>query len=47
MITEHSGAFLVDCQIKKDGIKAHALGDENAERLWKLSEELVGEKFEF
>ncbi|KAF3907292.1 hypothetical protein ABW21_db0201513 [Orbilia brochopaga] len=43
----HNGAFLADCQIKPiTGAEAEwATGTENAERLWKLSEELVGEKF--
>jgi NAD(P)-dependent dehydrogenase (short-subunit alcohol dehydrogenase family) len=40
------GAFLVDCQIS-DRADARAVSGENAERLWRLSEELVGEKFEW
>lgn len=41
---ENYGAFLVDCQISD---KAHplAVSSAEAEKLWKLSEELVKEKF--
>lgn len=41
---ENYGVYLVDCQISD---KAHSLAvsSDEAERLWKLSEELVGEKF--
>ena len=40
--------FLSDCQFTKDPeiVAPWALDEEGAERLWKLSEELVGEKFE-
>ncbi|KAJ6263970.1 LOW QUALITY PROTEIN: hypothetical protein Dda_0108 [Drechslerella dactyloides] len=46
-IESHNGAFLTDCQIKPiPGPEAEwATGKENTERLWKLSEEIVGEKF--
>lgn len=37
------GAFLMDCQISE--APAFAVGIEPAEKLWKLSEELVGETF--
>lgn len=41
-----SGAYLADCAVQEPG-KAYAGDKEGAERLWKLSEEMVGEKFEF
>ncbi len=41
---ENYGAFLVDCQIS-DAALAKATESKEAERLWRLSEELVGEKF--
>lgn len=41
-----SGAYLNDCVIPTEPLKEHATGMEKAEKLWKLSEELVGEKFE-
>ncbi|CAG8961523.1 hypothetical protein HYFRA_00013940 [Hymenoscyphus fraxineus] len=39
--------FLSHCQLRTDPsyVAPHALSEENAERLWSLSEELVGEKF--
>ena len=42
---EHSGAFLVDAQIFDEPLLPHAADEGNAEKLWELSEKLVGEKF--
>ncbi|CCC11793.1 unnamed protein product [Sordaria macrospora k-hell] len=46
---EEDGVFLSDCQFTKDPelVAPWALDEGNAERLWGLSEELVGENFEF
>ena len=41
---EGKGAFLSDCQIE-GGVPLWVTSWEGAERLWGLSEELVGEKF--
>ncbi|KIW31494.1 uncharacterized protein PV07_03138 [Cladophialophora immunda] len=41
---ENYGAYLSDCQIN-GGANARAVSKSNADRLWKLSEELVGEEF--
>jgi NAD(P)-dependent dehydrogenase (short-subunit alcohol dehydrogenase family) len=41
---ENYGAFLMDCQIT-DKAKPSSVSSDEAEKLWKLSEELVGEKF--
>ncbi|KIX95437.1 uncharacterized protein Z520_08954 [Fonsecaea multimorphosa CBS 102226] len=41
---ENFGAYLSDCQIN-DGANARAVSNKNADRLWILSEELVGESF--
>ncbi len=41
---ETKGLYLVDCQITEPA--PHAKDPVAAERLWKLSEELVGEKFD-
>lgn len=41
-----SGAFLRDAQIYREPIKEHATDPENAKKLWALSEEIVGQKFE-
>ncbi|PVH94821.1 NAD(P)-binding protein [Periconia macrospinosa] len=46
-IVERNGAYLSDCSVEHEGPWVeHAKGKENAEKLWALSEELVGEKFE-
>ncbi|EPS38396.1 hypothetical protein H072_7872 [Dactylellina haptotyla CBS 200.50] len=46
-IESQNGAFLADCQVKPitEPEAAWATGKENYDRLWKLSEELVGEDF--
>ncbi|TLD19781.1 hypothetical protein PspLS_09530 [Pyricularia sp. CBS 133598] len=46
----HNGAYLVDCHVADpsvDFVMPWATSEVEAERLWKLSEELVGEKFEW
>jgi NAD(P)-dependent dehydrogenase (short-subunit alcohol dehydrogenase family) len=45
-IEGNEGGFLNDCVVE-EGVVEYARSGENAERLWGLSEELVGEKFEF
>lgn len=40
-----SGSFLRDCRLMTSPVKPWAQGKENADRLWKLSEKLVGENF--
>ncbi|KAF3902277.1 hypothetical protein ABW20_dc0106076 [Dactylellina cionopaga] len=46
-LESQNGAFLIDCQVKPitGDEAAWATGKENYDRLWKLSEELVGEEF--
>lgn len=44
-IENQSGAYLEDCQIAEP--EPYALDLEKAEKLWSLSEGLVGEKFDF
>jgi hypothetical protein len=41
----HSGSYLEDCQIHDDKCPEWAKDIENAEKLWKLSEALVNQKF--
>lgn len=41
----HSGTFLSDCQIFKTA--DYTTNPQYAEKLWTLSEKIVGEKFEF
>ena len=43
----HSGAFLVDCNIWTEPLRPHAVGSDKAEKLWTVSEKLVGEKFAY
>lgn len=43
--TGSSGAFLQNCMLKPVE-QDYAKGKENADRLWALSEKLVGEKFD-
>lgn len=40
-----NGAYLRDGNVAKDPLPEFARGVENEEKLWRLSEELVGEKF--
>ncbi len=45
---EHNGAYLQDCQAAPDeDLKRYAVDKTSAARLWKLSEELVGQNFDF
>ncbi|KAG6988958.1 hypothetical protein G7Y79_00067g095730 [Physcia stellaris] len=46
-LSSHNGAFLVDAAIWKEPLREHAVGSDKAEKLWALSEKLVGEKFDY
>jgi NAD(P)-dependent dehydrogenase (short-subunit alcohol dehydrogenase family) len=53
-LTAHGGTYLADCQLgerggnpSKRGMADHILDAEAAARLWTLSEDLVGETFDF
>lgn len=43
-LDDEAGVYLEDCQLKRPS--KWAVDPEKAERLWKLSEEMVGERFE-
>jgi NAD(P)-dependent dehydrogenase (short-subunit alcohol dehydrogenase family) len=52
-LADHNGAYLADCQLgvedgnpNSTGFSSYILDDANTDRLWTLSEELVGQKFE-
>lgn len=45
MIPESTGGLLADCVLRPIG-KDYAEGKENIEKLWTLSEKLVGQKFD-
>lgn len=47
---DNNGAYLLDCRLAdpwKDTVRPWATNAIEAEKLWKLSEELVGQKFEY
>lgn len=44
-IKDQSGSYLEDSKIANDNVKPHANNEADAERLWTLSEQLVGQKF--
>ncbi|KAI1412226.1 NAD(P)-binding protein [Hypoxylon sp. FL1857] len=49
-ITAHNGAYLVPCRLAdpwKDTVRPWATSSVEAERLWKLSEKLIGQKFSY
>ena len=51
-LADRGGVYLEDCGIAEiveedsmDGVRAYALDEDGAARLWTLSEEVVGERF--
>lgn len=49
-LTDHNGAYLLDTRIADpyaDTVKPWATSPVEADRLWKLSETLVGQKFSY
>jgi NAD(P)-dependent dehydrogenase (short-subunit alcohol dehydrogenase family) len=46
-LEQFNGAYLAEGKVCQEGVQRVARGEGDAERLWKLSEELVGEKFEY
>lgn len=51
-LDQHNGAYLADCQVGVEGgnpnttgFRSYLLDDANVDRLWSLSEDLVGEPF--
>ncbi|KAK9244207.1 hypothetical protein V1506DRAFT_507783 [Lipomyces tetrasporus] len=44
---DKSGVYLSDGKVAMGECAEYAKDGENAEKLWKISEELVGEKFEY
>ena len=44
-IAAQTGSYMSDCQLEET--MEYATSRENAKTLWKISEDLVGEKFEF
>lgn len=46
-IEERNGFYLNDCKIDDEAVKPYAVDGTNAEKLWKLSERLVGQEFSY
>jgi hypothetical protein len=47
---DHNGAYLIDCRLAdpfKDTVKPWATSSIEAEKLWQLSEKLVGQTFSY
>ena len=45
--TDQSGSYLVDSVVNNSDAEPYALNKDNASKLWTLSEEIVGQKFEY
>lgn len=46
--TEYNGRYLSDVEpVDLDELQAYAISSRDARKLWKLTEELVGQKFEY
>ncbi|MBE3048821.1 hypothetical protein IMZ48_41255 [Candidatus Bathyarchaeota archaeon] len=49
-VADHNGAYLQDCRLAdpwKDTVRPWATSPLEAEKLWKLSEKLVGQEFRY
>lgn len=44
-IANQNGAYLDDCEVRQDKAMDHAKSEENAERLWDMTNKLLGENF--
>jgi len=47
MFTDRNGAYLNDCKVDDETVEPYAVDKGNAERLWKISEDMVGQKFSY
>ncbi|KAK7065065.1 short-chain dehydrogenase/reductase family protein [Favolaschia claudopus] len=46
-LNDKAGAYLADCQAANDQISPHCADPGNAEKLWNITENLIGESFSF
>ncbi|KAJ7074560.1 hypothetical protein C8F01DRAFT_1242789 [Mycena amicta] len=47
-LDDKAGVYLIDCTVApEDKVSPHAIDPANAEKLWNLTEEILGEKFDF
>ena len=44
---DQNGSYLVDCKVNNEAAEAYALDKGNAAKLWKLSEQIVGQNFHY
>jgi hypothetical protein len=47
ILADQNGSYLVDCQVDMEAAAPYAVDKDNAAKLWTLSEEIVGQKFEY
>lgn len=47
MQPDQNGGYLDNCKVDMDAVEPYAMDRDDAEKLWNLSEEMVGEKFEY
>ncbi|KAJ7746630.1 hypothetical protein B0H16DRAFT_1889037 [Mycena metata] len=47
LIGDQPGAYLVDSAVANDAIAPHSSDPANAKRLWDVTEEIIGQRFEF
>ena len=45
--TDQNGSYLEDCKVQNEAAAPYALDHTEAEKLWALSEHLVGQKFSY
>ena len=45
--SDQNGSYLVNSKVANEEAEPYALDKINAEKLWRLSEEIVGQKFEY
>ncbi|KAJ7644778.1 NAD-P-binding protein [Roridomyces roridus] len=46
-LSDKSGAYLRDCQVTTDDVAPHSTDPERASQLWKATEKIVGQSFDF
>jgi hypothetical protein len=45
--TDKAGAYLDDCAVATESVSPHSSDPANAEKLWVITEKIIGEKFTF
>lgn len=47
MFADQNGSYLVDCQVDMKAAEPYAIDKEIAAKLWTLSEDVVGQRFDY